>query len=71
MASKLFDRAVRYQKTFLAAMPNLPEGIQVALKATLGIADVTWALALVLAGWRLQKEDDSGDAPVVCAFHPS
>lgn len=64
MASKLFDRAVRFQKTFAAAMPNLPDGIQTALKATLGTADVTWALALVLAGWRLQKEADSGDASV-------
>lgn len=65
MASMLFDRATRYQSTFAAAMPNLPYGIQVALKAPLGTADAGWALALVLAGWRLLKEADSGDAQAV------
>lgn len=40
------------------AMPKLPAGIQTALKLRVGAADVSWALALVLAGWGLLKKGD-------------
>jgi len=57
LATKLW-RAMEY------ALPNLPEPTQIVLKTRLEDGDVRWALALVLAGWRLADKSEAG-APEV------
>lgn len=51
--------AERFWRTMLLAKPRLPVGIQIALDLRAGSADISWALALVLAGWRLLKQFDA------------
>lgn len=55
----LLERATQYWQTVNAAFPKLPVGIQTVLRVRLGSGDVSWALSLVLAGWRLSKIGDS------------
>ena len=62
---KLVEIAERLWRITNIAMPKLPGGIQVAFKLPLGTGDVSWALALVLAGWGLLKK---GDEPTRAAL---
>lgn len=57
LATKLW-RAMEY------ALPKLPEQTQLVLNTRLEDGDVRWALALVLAGWRLADKSEAG-APEV------
>ncbi len=50
--------AERFWRTILLAKPRLPTGVQTALDLRAGTADISWALALVLAAWRLLKQQD-------------
>lgn len=55
---KMVEIGERLWRIMGIAMPKLPAGIQTALKLRVGAADVSWALALVLAGWGLLKKGD-------------
>lgn len=55
---KMVEIGERLWRIIGIAMPKLPAGIQTALKLRVGAADVSWALALVLAGWGLLKKGD-------------
>lgn len=62
---KMVEIGERLWRIMGIAMPKLPAGIQTALKLRVGAADVSWALALVLAGWGLLKK---GDEPTRAAL---
>ena len=57
LATKLW-RAMEF------AQPRLPESTQAVLSARMEDGDVRWALALVLAGWRLGGKAEAGAADI-------
>lgn len=58
-STRLVDLAGRYWQTIEVAFPSVPSDIQAALRQRAGASEVSWGLALVLAGWQLLKRSDA------------
>jgi hypothetical protein len=61
---RLVEAATRLWRSMEYALPKVPESMQVALKARVEDGDVRWALALLLAGWRLGVRTEPGATEV-------
>jgi hypothetical protein len=63
-ANQLVALATKLWRAMEYALPKLPEATQVVLNARVEDGDVRWALALVLAGWRLGDKAEAGAADI-------
>ena len=63
-AERLVDLASRLWRAMERALPQLPETTRYVLNMRLADSDVRWALALVLAGWRLSEAGEPGAAEI-------
>lgn len=61
---RLVALATKQWRAMEYALPKLPEPTQVVLNARVEDGDVRWALALVLAGWRLGDKAEAGAADI-------